>query len=387
MEVFLISKRWSPRRPALIGLLLAALLFTACGGRTNNQNWPGLSTDGEKLYLADGTKVSAYFVDTQELAWSYPSEPKATLLFFASPSIEGDRVVFGDYGAAGGFFSPKVIVSVYAVEDTDSGGVPPELWIQSEQTFDKIVAPPLQVGNNLYVGTADNFVIALDADSGKGKWVFEAQHSIWGQPAYKDGVLYVTSMDRSIYALDAETGEQKWQTSFAGAIASGPVLNDNLVYVSDFDSKVHALDIRTGEEKWAASAGNWVWGSPDYADGVVYFADIDGDVYAVDAHTGVQIWQQKSPGAVQTSPVVADKIVYVASEGESSEIPLGALRAFSVEDGRELWTAVTPAPLFTTPVIVDDAIIVALQSDEGILMAFDRHTGDKLWSISPRTES
>jgi outer membrane protein assembly factor BamB len=379
----LYFKRRSLRRPTLIALIIVALLLAACGVGTENQSWPGLSTDGEKLYLANGSTVLAYFVDTQALAWSYPSEPNAQLLYYAAPSIEGDRVVFGDYGAAGGFFSPSVTVSVYAVEDTDGGGVPPELWKNGQEANDKIVAPPLQVGDDLYVGTADNFIVALDATSGESQWVFEAGHSIWGQPAYKDGVLFVSSLDRSLYALDAASGEELWHTSFAGAIASGPVLNEDLIYISNFDSQVHALDIHTGEEKWTAPAENWVWGSPAYADGVVYYADIDGNVFAVDALTGESLWQQKTPGAAQTSPVVAGDVVYVASEGESSDIPVGALRAFAKEDGRELWTIPTPAPLFTTPVVVDDAIIVALQSEEAILIAFNRQTGSRLWAIAP----
>ncbi len=376
-------KRRPNIRPALIAIALATLFLTACGSSVANQSWPGLSTDGEKLYLADGAEVKAYFADTQELAWKYPAEAKASLQFYAAPSVQEDRVIIGDYGAAGGVFSPGVIVSVYALEDTDNGGAASELWINNAKFDDKIVASPLQVGDTVYVGTADNFIYALDATTGEAKWSFETGHSIWGQPAYRDGMLFVSSMDRSIRALDAESGKEMWQASFAGAIASGPVLNENLVYVSDFDSQIHALDILTGEEQWAAPANNWVWGAPAYADGVVYYADVEGNVFAVDALTGAAKWRQQMPGSAQTSPVVAGDIVYVASEGESSEVPLGALRAFSVEDGRELWTTVAPAPLFTTPVVVDNAVIVALQSESSILIAYDLETGGQLWSIAP----
>lgn len=379
--------KWSLKRPVVIALIFAALLLTACGAQTDNQSWPGLSTDGEKVYLANGTTVSAYFVDSQELAWSYPSEPNQSLLFFAAPSVQEDRVIFGDYGAPGGFLSPSVTVSIYAVENSDNGGTPSELWINSEQADDKIVAPPLQVGDEVFIGTADNFVASLNATSGAENWSFEAEHSIWGQPAYENGTLFVSSMDRSLYALDAETGELLWQTSFAGAIASGPVLNDDFVYVSDFDSEVHAIDINTGDQVWSAPAESWVWGSPTYADGNIFFVDIDGNVFAVDARTGEKKWQQRAPGAVQTNPIVAGDIVYVASEGESSDVPLGALKAFRIDDGSELWTTPTPSPLFTAPVIVDDAIIVALTSEDAILMAFDRQTGGQLWSIAPPVES
>ncbi len=381
----LYLKRGPLLRPALILFVLASFLLAACGSRLQNESWPGLSTDGEKLYLAHGTTVSSYFAADQKLAWTFPAEPKASQLFYAAPSVEENRVVFGDYGVAGNVLSlsPGVTVSVYAVEDIDDGGTAPEEWVQSDDVDDKIVAPPLQVGDTVYIGTADNYVLALDATSGKTLWSFETGHSIWGQPAYRDGVVFATSMDRSIHALDAQSGQELWQTNFAGAVASGPVLNDEMLFVSAFDSQIHALDIQTGAEKWHAPAENWVWGAPAYENGVVYYADIDGNVFAVDATTGAAKWQAKTPGAAQTSPVVAGDIVYVASEGESSEIPAGALRAFSIEDGRELWTTIAPAPLFTSPVVVNDAIIVALQSESAILIAYDLITGGQLWTIAP----
>jgi outer membrane protein assembly factor BamB len=374
-------------RPALITILLVSLLLTACGSSLQNQqSWPGLSTDGEKLYLANGTTVFSYFAEDQTVAWTFPDEANANQQFFAAPSVEEGRVIFGDYGVAGGFFSPGVTVSVYAVEDVEDGGTAPQEWAQSADFNDKIVAPPLQVGDRVFVGTADNYVLAMDATDGRVLWNFETGHSIWGQPAFRDGVLFATSMDRTIYALEAETGDELWRTSFAGAIAAGPVLNDDLVYVADFDSQIHALDIQTGDEQWAAPASNWIWGAPAYADGVVYYADIDGNVFAVDALSGEALWQNKAPGAVQTSPVVAEDKVYVASEGESSEVPAGALRAFAVEDGRELWTTIAPAPLFTTPVVVNDAVVVALQSEAAMLIAYDRDTGGQLWTIAPPAE-
>ena len=382
------SKRRPFLRPALIAIALASLLLAACGSRLQNESWPGLSTDGEKLYLASGTTVFSYFADDQTLAWTSPAEPKSNQLFYAAPSVEDDLVIFGDYGVAGNVLSlsPGVKVSVYAVEHVDDGGVAPEEWVQSADINDKIVAPPLQVGDTVYLGTADNFVLALNATTGERLWSFETGHSVWGQPAYRDGVLFATSMDRSIHALDAESGEELWQTTFGGAVAAGPVLNEDLIYVSDFDSQIHALDIHTGEEQWAAPAENWVWGAPAYADGVVYYVDIEGNVFAVDALTGDALWQGKTPGAAQTSPVVAGEKVFVASEGESSEVPVGALKAFAVEDGRELWTTIAPAPLFTTPVVVDEAVVVALQSEVAMLIAYDRNTGGQLWTIAPPAE-
>lgn len=376
-------------RPIFLLLIFAGLFLTACGSRVASTNWPGLSTDGDNLYLANGPAVTAYDAGTQEVVWKFPGpedEVNQTLQFYSAPSVQDDRVIFGDYGAAGGMLSPKVTVSVYGLEN--SGPVAPIMWTADAVAFDKIVAPPLQVGDVVYVGTADNLMLALDATNGETVWPepFEAGHSIWGQAAYSRGKLYVASLDRSLHALDAETGIEQWKTEFEGAIASQPVLNDNLVYISEFGSQVHAVDIDNGNIIWSAPAENWVWGAPAYDAGAVYYADIDGNVFAVDAQTGDALWQAQAAGAVQTNPLVVDGIVYVASEGESGEVPAGALTAFDTANGEQLWRQITPAPLFTAPVAVDDAVVVALQSESAILSAYDLQSGAPLWNIVPPQE-
>ena len=375
-------------RPIFLLVILAALLLVSCaGGRGTSTNWPGLSTDGEKLYLAGGATVQVYDAATQQLAWQFPEpgEGSAGLSFYAAPSVQDGRVVFGDYGVPGGMLNPRVTVKIYARQETGSDSTT-ELWTNSEGASDKIVAPPLQVGDVVYVGTADNRMLALNAESGELIWEFEAGHSIWGEPAYGNGVLYVTSLDRALHALDASNGNELWKTEFEGAIASSPVLNENLVYVGEYGSQVHAIDMSNGNIVWTAPAQNWVWGAPAYADGAVYYADIDGNIFAVDALSGEARWQGKAPGAVQTAPLVVDGIVYVASEGESSDVPAGALTAFNAANGEQLWRQLTPAPLFTAPVAVGDAVVVALHnSTAAILNAFDLRSGAPLWSIAPPT--
>ena len=373
-------------RPALRLLLIAAalILLTGCSGRITTTNWAGLSSDGRLVYLAFGPQVLAYDPATQTQAWLHPLET-STAAFFAAPAAADGRVVFGDYGRAGGLFSPRVTVSVYGLQENEAGGAA-QLWVNTTDARDKIVAPPLQVEDQVFVGTADNHVLALSATNGSLQWDYETNHAIWGQPAYRDGVLYVASMDWSVYALDAASGELQWSTPLGGALPSRPVLGEELLYVSSFDGNVHALDIASGEERWAApGAGDWVWGAPSVVDGTVYFGDIAGNIYAVDAQTGEQQWTRATNAAIQTSPVVVDDTLYVASE-IAGETPTGSLTAYNTSDGQQQWTVPTSTPLYATPVLVDDTLIIATQDANALLIGLDLTNGQERWRYAlPQT--
>ncbi|RIK24474.1 MAG: hypothetical protein DCC51_00180 [Anaerolineae bacterium] len=370
---------WSLRRPALLLLLLAAgsILLAACSGRIANTNWAGLSSDGKRVYLAFGPRVLAYNPETESQDWIYPAE-NGSVQFYSAPSADEGRVIFGDYGQAGGFLSPKVTVSIYSLENVESG-TPTELWKNSESATDKIVAPPLQVEDRVYVGTADNHVLALDVNDGTELWDFETGHAVWGQPSYRNGTLYVASMDWSVYAINADTGDKIWETKLGGALPSKPVLGDDLLYVSSFDGNVHALDIFSGEERWAAPATDWVWGAAALADGTIYYSDIKGNIFAADALTGEQKWTIATGALIQSTPVVVGETLYIASQ-TNSDSPAGALSAYSTADGTEIWTNTTTAPLLATPVLVgDNTIVVGMQNADTLLIGFDLATGQELW--------
>jgi outer membrane protein assembly factor BamB len=369
-------------RPFIIILILVAFVLAACSGGISNTSWPGLSSADNIVYVAYGAEVLAFDVSSQSEVWSYPPEPNAALAFYAAPSVQDGRIVLGDYGRSGGLFSPKSIITIYGLEETESGTLN-ELWLDGQLASDRIVAPPLQVDDIVFVGTADNYLLALNATNGLEMWRFETQHSLWAQPSFHDGVLFVASLDRHVYALDAETGSQIWQTELFGALSGKPIIGDELVYVTGFDNKVNALDLDSGEIIWTAEVSDWVWSAPVLDNGVLYLADSQGDIYAISAKDGNQIWQAQINGAVQTSPVVHEGLVYIASGDAEAE--QGTIAAYAVTDGEEQWRQTTPAPLNTTPVVVDDALVVALQSESALLIGFNLQTGGQKWTFTPQS--
>jgi outer membrane protein assembly factor BamB len=370
------------RRPAILFFIIATFILTACGTSFNTGNWPGLSTDGQKVFVAYGPGVVAYDVPNQRQAWTFPQEPSRVPIF-AAPSIQDGQIIVGDFGAPGGFFSTGNVVTIYSLQDVEQG-TPSVEWSVNEVTQASIVAPPLQVGDRVFMGTADNHILALDATTGTLLWDFEVGNSVWGQPAYKDGVLFVAVLDKRVYAIDGESGEPVWSepATLEGAIASRPIVDSDLVYVTSFDGQLHALSLSSGELVWSASGQDWIWGAPALVDGVVYFVDAQGNVYAVDSETGAELWTQSIGLTVDTSPVVVNGRIYIASLGtEGTE--QGMLTALDIADGGQLWQQSTPAPLHTTPVIVEDTIVVALQSESALLIGFDLETGSQQWQYQP----
>ena len=378
------SKRLAVK-PIIVLLVAVSILLGACGRRVSNQNWPGITTSGDAVFVAYGNGVAAVNIPEQELQWTFPDEMSASLLFYAQPSVHEDRVVIGDYGASGGMFSPRTTVSIYALGRPENAGAPPSLlWVRDDVATDRIIAPALQTDRQVFVGTADNHLYAFEAETGELQWEFPTDHSIWAQPEYTEGYVYVASLDNSVYALDPNSGELKWETALEGSVAGHPVLSEGLLYVPSFDRQLHALNANSGEELWAADAANWVWGSPAVGGGSVFYGDIDGNIYAVSAATGESQWTATVSGAVQSALLYDDGVVFVSSgetEGEEEQRG-GALTALDAEQGDVIWQAETAAPVFSAPVMVGDSIVIVFQPAEGpVLNVFDREDGALAWEF------
>lgn len=377
-------------QPVILVLIVASIFLAACGAQLADQNWPGLSASSDVVYVAYGQGVVAANISERRPLWSFPEEETSGLNFFAAPSISDEQIVLGDYGQSGGFFSPVATVTVYALENnTSSGEQPAQIWARDDVAGDRIIASPTQTATQVFVGTADNSLLALSASNGEKQWEFETGHSIWAKPLYHEGVVYVASLDNILYALRADRGEEMWRAELGGSIASSPTLADGVLYVPSFDRMIHALDADSGDELWNAPAEDWVWGSPAVGDGSVYYGDVAGNFYAVDAQTGEALWSRSVQGAIQSSPLYVDGVLYVVSgdiEGEEEERE-GQVLALNAEDGSEVWRRPTPAPVFTSPVRIGDSLVVAFL-DEAVLqlLVYELDTGDLTWEYSPPSE-
>jgi polyvinyl alcohol dehydrogenase (cytochrome) len=225
------------------------------------------------------------------------------------------------------------------------------------------------------------------------KWAFEYPGAIRArsQPTIAFGNIYTGSQDGTVYALDLHTGCVRWESHTTAevrtAIVVPPVKDSKAqasLYFGDVIARVHALDAKTGKELWNIKVDDHpnatITGSPTFHDGVLYVpvsslevtsaADAKyecckfrGAVVAIDTHTGKVVWKAhtitEEPAPVRTAssgtrvfapsgapvwnaPTIDARrgVLYVGS-GENYSSPANdrsdAVLAFNLKDGKLVW--------------------------------------------------
>jgi len=139
----------------------------------------------------------------------------------------------------------------------------------------------------------------------------ESKYSGQAQPLVFDGVIYVPTGANDVFALDVDTGKILWTYQAhldagitvvcCGWMSRGVALGDGKVYAGQLDGKLVALDQRSGAVVWSVQAetnagGFSITTAPLYYDGLVITGFAGGDrgsrgrVKAFDARTGNLAW-------------------------------------------------------------------------------------------------
>lgn len=193
-------------------------------------------------------------------------------------------------------------------------------------------------------------------------WVFSTDGEIHSSPAIANGNVYFGSRDGKLYALDMETGTKLWEFKTGSWVESSPAVVNGVVYFGSNDGRLYALDATNGEKLWDFYAKYAVESSPAVADGIVYFGSGDYCVYAVDAVKGTELWHFETDNVVISSPAVANGIVYVGSMDRFCY----ALHALS---GRLRLQFQSYSPVVSSPAVSDE--VVYFSSSKGSLYAID----------------
>src|SRR5215216_4843948 len=143
-------------------LLLGAFLLSACAGGTGRgMSWPGLATDGNMVYLADGPFLYAVSLADGKEVWRYPGKRDSKLIFYCTPAVTPDGLVI--VGSAG---TDHSLVALNPNDINPDTSAPVEKW-KFTGAKDHWVAAPLIVENKLFAVNSDGNLYILDLQDGQ----------------------------------------------------------------------------------------------------------------------------------------------------------------------------------------------------------------------------
>ncbi|MGF2685139.1 glucose/quinate/shikimate family membrane-bound PQQ-dependent dehydrogenase [Marinobacter sp. DUT-3] len=219
-------------------------------------------------------------------------------------------------------------------------------------------ATPLKVGNTLYLCTPHNWLVALDADDGTERWVYDAKVPPESQRQHQTcrGVSYLPPAEGLTDLLSVED-------------AQGPaedlqsVACDAQLFLPTSDARLLALDPATGA-RCSHFADN---GELDLMHNMPYRQD--GYYYST------------SP------PVVANGVVVVAgSVNDNYDInsPSGVIRAYDAKTGKLVWNWDPANPDQTQPIAAEDTYSTSSPNSWSIASA-DEELGMVYFPMGNRT--
>lgn len=207
--------------------------------------------------------------------------------------------------------------------------------------------------NTIYAASADGYMKAIDASSGRTlwqktrPWLPDSDISYAGGPVVSEGVLVIGTLDGNVYAMEAKTGKRLWQASVDASILTPPVFAEDLILVRTDNGKVTALNRADGSRAWVYDQSTIptlsLRGTSNLvtAHGVAFFGSDAGKLVAIRLDNGRPMWDLTlSQGQGRTEiERLSDSDGHLLLDGSTlyASAYHGHLTAVDAREGRALW--------------------------------------------------
>lgn len=358
---------------ALLATLTLAL--SACGAPPAT-NWPGMSTDGELIYLSSNSHV--YIVQVQNgtestanisgkitpLRFPIDADP-GKMSFYAPPALAEDGLMVVGSAASGGH-------ALY-VTDSATGNV---RW-----TFDNTkpwLGGALILDDAIFAPSGDGTLYAFNM-SGSKRWEKNlSTHALWTTPVSDGKYIYLATLDHKLYCLNPNSGNIVWSKELDNGMIGSPAIVDSVLYVGTLYGNIYSIDASNGNTNWVKSLEGSIWGTPGFSENTLYIGTVFGKAgkfYALDATNGAVKWFRDEEGSIVAGPlVVNEQVIYVTEQGR--------VQALDISGAPKWQDNFEKNKIFTTPLLVQDTIVVAPMGSQFLMVAYDLN-GAKKWTFTP----
>ncbi|MBN2365438.1 MAG: PQQ-like beta-propeller repeat protein [Calditrichaeota bacterium] len=233
-----------------------------------------------------------------------------------------------------------------------------KIW---ETKLGHVYTSPVIWKENIYVGTNNNKIAAVNKNNGEKIWQFDAGASPVGIPAENEGRLFFSDIQGNLYCLDAESGKEIWRKTLETNVYSGPVIADGRLFIGTTAGTFFAFSADSGKFLWRTQTEGAIFGHASYRDGVVYFGNNAHAVHALRAEDGSKLWSFKTGGIVNTTPLAGREYIYVLSWDKK-------LYIISRLDGEEVYHMEFNKPFKSSPLIYRNKLIIHTANDDIICL-------------------
>jgi len=251
-------------------------------------------------------------------------------------------------------------------------------------------------GDRLVVGGAHE-TFCLDRATGEVRWRAATRKA--SSVPTPHGIARLHG-DGELLVLDMVSGQVRFRAKLkprvhgpcAGAVVGAPGL-PKLLVVTEGEHHLVAVDLLTGEPRWRVAWGTGHVLHFKRQGKLLYYTSGDTAVSALDVQTGAIVWRVRDRLRFCGVPQVAHDVIFAVAGGASGAGVLYAIDAF---EGVVRFVAPLPGPdqngelhagdgtlctVEAPPLVCGRSVAVVIRDREGVrLAAFDRQTGDPLWT-------
>jgi eukaryotic-like serine/threonine-protein kinase len=350
--------------------VLAAMLLTACGAVPAN-NYAGMSTDGQKLYVSNQSFVFAVDAGTGSVEWKYPAKAEQNTTFFGAPAVADGWIFAGSYNN---------VAYGFALQGIDPTSPTPTWSYRDYEGKGRFIGAPVVAGDVVILPSTDKHIYALDKKSGTLRWKFATRGALWAPAASDSTLAYQPGLDHYLYAIDLASGKQAWEIDLGGPIVGGVTLDaQGYLYVGTLNHTLYAVDTETGKALWNATVEGNIWAAPLLHEGKLYFGTDKNKVYIFDAAAGKATQTLETSSSVIGSPVLTDGTITIGTEG-------GEIFTLTLDGENRPWTRTLKGKLYSNPVVINNQVVFAVFQGDHILAGYDfQGTLDEKWNaVAPK---
>ena len=179
--------------------------------------------------------------------------------------------------------------------------------------------------NGILASSSELFLYSLDPATGKQQWKHSLLQCIYengrriladvvaaggdyqSPPTVSKGKVFVGGPDRFVRAMDTQSGKEIWRYEASGQVSGAPTVHDGRVFFGQQggNDDLYCVSEADGAPLWTAQPG-WVWTTSTPHDGRLYTGTVDGKIFALSTEDGSTLWMRPTNGGIYPSPAVAN---------------------------------------------------------------------------------